>query len=121
MSQEEPEKRHPRDKITRLPQGELTGKQKRQLRSLAHELKPIVHIGKDGATDDVLTAIFEALLDHELIKVKVLENAPRSRKAAAPFIALRTGSHVAGEVGRIVILYRAFEKKRGIRLAKPST
>ena len=35
----------------------LTGKQKRQLRSLAHHLTPIFQIGKSGITDEMVLGI----------------------------------------------------------------
>ena len=33
---------------------ELTGKQRAQLRAMANELEPIVHIGKEGITEAVV-------------------------------------------------------------------
>ena len=50
----------------------MTGKQKRYLRSLAHSLKPVVQIGKQGLSRDTLVQIEKQLDDHELIKVRVM-------------------------------------------------
>lgn len=85
----------------------LTGKQRRHLRALAHELKPIVQIGKDGLDDGLIAAIDRALLDHELVKVKVAEAAGLDRHDAADAIASKTQSEVAQVLGNIVLLYRA--------------
>ena len=85
---------------------EHTGKQRRKLRGLAHHLDPIVQVGKEGVTDSVLAAVRKALDDHELIKVRVLESAPEGRDEAGAAIAAKTDAHVAGAVGRIVMLYR---------------
>jgi RNA-binding protein len=85
----------------------LTGKQRHHLRGLGHELKPIVHIGKDGIDDGVIAAVDRALTDHELVKIKVGEVADLDRHDAAEAIAHRTGSEVAQVLGNTLLLYRA--------------
>ncbi len=85
----------------------LSSKQRRHLRSLAHSLKPVVQIGKGGIDDGLVAAVEQALLDHELIKVKIGENAGMERDEAAEAIATRTKSDVAQILGNIVLLYRA--------------
>jgi RNA-binding protein len=85
----------------------LSGKQRRHLRALGHELRPIVQIGKDGIDDGVVAAIDQALVDHELVKIKVGENAELDREAAADQLAARTSSEVAQILGNTLLLYRA--------------
>jgi RNA-binding protein len=85
----------------------LTGKQRRHLRALGHELRPVVQLGKDGIDDGLVKAIDQALADHELIKIKVGENADVDRHEAADAIAARTKSEVAQVLGNTVLLYRA--------------
>ena len=46
----------------------MTGKQKRYLRALAHSLKPVVNLGKQGLSPETRREIESQLLDHELIK-----------------------------------------------------
>jgi RNA-binding protein len=77
------------------------------LRALAHDLKPVVQVGKDGIDDGLIAAVDQALVDHELIKVKVGESAGLDRHDAAEDIAQKTKSEVAQVLGNIVILYRA--------------
>jgi len=96
----------------------LSGKQRRHLRSLAHSLKPLVQLGKDGIDEGVIAAIDQALLDHELIKVRVGENADLDRHTAADSIAAQTHSEVAQVLGKIVLLYRAHPKKPEIVLPR---
>lgn len=96
----------------------LTGKQRRHLRALAHSLKPIVQIGKDGIDDGVVAAVDRALLDHELVKVKVGEAAGLAREQAAAAVAAKTASEVAQVLGNIVLLYRAREDKPTITLPR---
>lgn len=85
----------------------LTGKQRRHLRGLGHELKPIVQVGRGGIDDGVVAAIDRALTDHELVKIKLGEAAELDRHDAAEAIAQRTGSEVAQVLGNTLLLYRA--------------
>jgi RNA-binding protein len=102
----------------RKPDYELSGKQRGALRALAHHLSPLVQIGKDGLTEGVVAAAEEALGMHELVKVRVLESSPASRSELAGPLAAATGSHLVGQVGRIVMLYRMHEEKPTIELPK---
>lgn len=84
----------------------LTGKQRRHLRALAHPLKPLVQVGKGGIDDGLIAAVDQALADHELIKVKVGENAGMDRHEVAEQLAGKTNSQVAQVLGNTVLLYR---------------
>lgn len=66
-----------------------------------------MQIGKGGIDDGLVAAVEQALLDHELIKVKIGENAGIEREEAAEAIAKKTKSDVAQVLGNIVLLYRA--------------
>jgi RNA-binding protein len=85
----------------------LTGKQRRHLRGLGHELKPIVQVGKDGIDDGLIAALDQALADHELVKIRIGEAADVERHAAAKQLAEQTRSEVAQVLGNTVLLYRA--------------
>ena len=85
----------------------LTGKQRRHLRGLGHDLKPIVQVGKGGVDDGLVAAVAQALEDHELVKIKVGEAAKLDRHDAAEAIAHKTRSEVAQVLGNTVLLYRA--------------
>ncbi len=85
----------------------LTGKQRRYLRGLGHELRPLVHIGKGGIDDGLVGAVDQALADHELIKIKLGEHADVDRHEAADALAAKTKSEVAQVLGHTILLYRA--------------
>lgn len=84
----------------------LTGKQSRHLRALAHELEPVVLVGKEGASEGVITATDQALTDHELVKVRLPDVPREERGVIAAQLADGTKSALAGTIGRIAILYR---------------
>ena len=96
---------------------QLKGSQRRRLRSLAHGLRPLAQVGKQGMTDTVVQAVDEALEAHELIKVKFVERKGEKR-AISEAIALRTASHLVGIVGHVATFYRRQEDdaKRAIEL-----
>jgi RNA-binding protein len=85
----------------------LSGKQRRHLRALGHHLDAVVQIGKDGLSEAFLAAVQQALEDHELIKVRVLETSAVDRHDAAGELASATGSQVAQVLGNTILLYRA--------------
>jgi RNA-binding protein len=96
----------------------LTGKQRRHLRALAHDLKPLVLVGRGGIDDGLVKAVDQALADHELIKVKIGEAAALDRHAAAEQLATQTHSELAQVLGNTVILYRPDPEDPQIKLPK---
>ena len=53
---------------------ELRGKQKRYLRSQAHEMRPLFQVGKDGLSANWLKQIEDAIEKRELLKINLLQN-----------------------------------------------
>lgn len=96
----------------------LSGRAARYLRGLGHHLEPVVQIGKDGITDGVVAATREALLAHELIKVRILTEAPIDRKAAGAELADRAAASLAQVLGRTVLLYKRHPHKPKIVLPR---
>ncbi|MGV8056976.1 MAG: ribosome assembly RNA-binding protein YhbY [Smithellaceae bacterium] len=83
----------------------LKGSAKKYLRSLAHHLKPVVMVGRNGISEQLIASVDAALKDHELIKVKFLE-FKEDKKEISQEIAVITKSEVIGVIGNIVIFYR---------------
>ena len=98
---------------------DLTSKQRAHLRRLAHASKPLVHIGKDGVTVPTLRTLRDALSKRELLKVKVLDNAPASARDIASQITEGIENvAVVQIVGRSLTLYRPDPEAPTIRLPK---
>ncbi len=95
----------------------LKGSDRKHLRGLAHHLKPVVQVGKQGVIENLITSVSQALDAHELIKVKFVDHK-QEREELSREIANRTESELAGLVGNIAILYRQHSdaEKRKIRL-----
>lgn len=97
----------------------LNTKQRTYLRSLAHHLKPVVIIGKEGVTQSVIESVNNAFINRELLKVKVLENAPESARESVNLILENESMHdtLAVQVmGRIITLFRPNRKNPKIVL-----
>ncbi|MBW3553934.1 MAG: ribosome assembly RNA-binding protein YhbY [Gemmatimonadetes bacterium] len=98
---------------------DLTSKQRAHLRSLAHRLRPVVHVGTDGISDAVVASVEDALKTRELLKVKVLDGAPLEVRDAADSLSSRLAdAHVPQVIGRTIVLYRPFPEEPGIRLPR---
>ena len=85
---------------------DLSEKQRRYLRGLAHPLNPIIRLGKEGLTDAVAKETARALHDHELIKVKGPGGGRDARDAMFADLAQRTGSALVHRIGNVGVLYR---------------
>ncbi|HLV68056.1 MAG TPA: ribosome assembly RNA-binding protein YhbY [Polyangiaceae bacterium] len=84
----------------------LTGKQRRYLRALAHDQKPVVQVGKTGLRPSVVEAVEKSLVTHELIKVKVASDSEQTPEEVAHALEEQTGAHLAQIIGRVLVLYR---------------
>jgi RNA-binding protein len=84
---------------------ELEGFQRRHLRGLAHPLKPVVMIGKEGLSDAVVAKAEAELLAHELIKVRFIDWKEEKRELLGE-LAARTRAELVGVVGHVGILFR---------------
>ena len=95
----------------------LTPAQRKSLRRQAHHLKPIVFMGKDGMTETVVGAVKEAVLAHELIKVRFVDNKD-TKKTLAPELAKQSKTALVGMIGHLAILYREHpdEAKRKVKV-----
>ena len=83
----------------------LKGFQKKHLKGLAHGLKPVVQIGKEGITEGIIRAVDEGLFRHELIKIKFTD-FKEQKEALTNEIEIKTGSERVGMIGHTAILYR---------------
>ncbi len=90
----------------------LTNKQKQHLKGLAHSLKPVVIVGGNGLTENVLAEIDLALSHHELIKVKVPSEDRDEKKALMDAIIEASGAAKLQVIGHMLIMYRQSEEKK---------
>ena len=91
----------------------LASKQIRKLRSLGMTEEAVVMIGKEGVSPAVVASAREAIKKRELIKVRVLQNAPEEPADAITMLAERADANLVQVIGRNGLLFkRNFDKPR---------
>jgi RNA-binding protein len=83
---------------------------KKQLRTIGHQLRPIVMVSERGVSEGVSLELERALEDHELIKVKLAVADPAGRRELATAICEQHRAELVQAVGKIILLYRAAKK-----------
>lgn len=98
----------------------LTGFEKKYLRGLAHGLRPMILIGKEGITDGIVRATDEALSQHELIKMKFNDFKEKDQKETITSeLVAQTGAALVGSIGHTVVLYRPQKDPEKRRITLP--
>ncbi len=83
----------------------LTTKQIAKLKSLAHPLKPVFQIGKDGIHEQLINDLLNYLHKHELMKVSVLQNCDFDLEEAIQYFNY-AGITFVQKIGRTLVLYK---------------
>ena len=89
----------------------ITTKQRAFLRGLGNALDPVMQIGKEGISENVLTSVNLLLEARELVKVKVLKNNDDGVREIAEEIAKSLNAEVVQVIGNIFILYKKSTRK----------
>jgi RNA-binding protein len=96
----------------------LSPSQRRYLRSLAHDLSPVILLGAKGATDAVLKELDLALSHHELVKVKLSGGDKDERQEQIDFLSQGTGAESVQQIGHVVVLFRRNEDEPKLALPR---
>ena len=84
----------------------LTGKQRSYLKSLAHTMKPVAQLGKEGISQPFLDQLSILLDQHEIVKINVLENSSESAVDAANEICTALNAEFVQAIGNKCTIYR---------------
>ena len=96
----------------------MTTKQRAKLRSMGATMDPILHIGKGGITENVITQCRDALAARELVKGKVLENSMLTAREACDALCEACKADGVQVIGTKFVLYKRNEKEPKIVLVK---
>lgn len=88
----------------------MTSKQRAYLRGLANTMEPIVHVGKDGVSENMVKQVSDALEARELIKGTVLQNSPLTAREAVDELCAGANAEPVQCIGNRFVIYRAREK-----------
>jgi len=97
---------------------DLTNAQKRYLRGLAHDLKPVILVGAKGVTPGLVAELDLALEQHELIKAKVAAEDRETRDAWIADLTGQSGAALVNRIGHTAVLYRRSKNKPLVILPK---
>ena len=92
--------------------------QKKYLRKLGHQLKPIIFIGNSGLSESVLTELSSTINYHELIKVKIKASNRIIRDKIVDEICKKTSTQLVTQIGGIALIYKRNPENPKIKLPK---
>ncbi|QUH26761.1 ribosome assembly RNA-binding protein YhbY [Serpentinicella alkaliphila] len=96
----------------------LTGKQRSYLKSIAHSIKPITQIGKNGISESLVEELNLALEARELIKISLLETSLLTAQEAAEETSKLLNAEFVQAIGNKFTIYRKSSKNPKIELPK---
>ena len=99
----------------------INSRQRAQLRGLANGIDTILHIGKDGVTENVVRQCSDALEARELIKGKVLENSLLTAREVCDELCAACRAEPVQVIGSKFVLYResrTMDREKRIRLVR---
>jgi RNA-binding protein len=90
----------------------LSEHQKKFLRGLGHQLKPMIMVGDAGVSESLM-AEFESTLDHhELIKVRVRVGDRGARDEIIDQLCANGNAQLIQRIGNVALLYRPNLRKK---------
>ena len=99
----------------------LSEAQKKFLRGLGHQLKPLIMVGDAGLSESLLAEYESTLSHHELIKVRVRVGDREARDAIISKLCDDSGATLVQRIGNVALLYRPnLKKKPEKRIRLPS-
>jgi RNA-binding protein len=94
----------------------LSERQRKYLRGLAHSRDPIVMIGQSGLTPAVMKEFEVALASHELVKVSVRVGDREQRDAILEQLSTQAKAAPVQRIGNVGVFYRAHPERPRIIL-----
>ncbi|MFP4170082.1 MAG: YhbY family RNA-binding protein [Methanomassiliicoccales archaeon] len=82
-----------------------------EIKRKGQEMRPSVHVGKDGPSEEVVQEIARQIERHRVVKVKLLPSTGRERRGLAEELAERAGVRLVEVRGNTALLChkRVFE------------
>ncbi|MCW8934334.1 MAG: ribosome assembly RNA-binding protein YhbY [Gammaproteobacteria bacterium] len=94
----------------------LSKHQIKHLVSLTHNLKPVIMVGQNGVTENILKELDIALDFHELVKIKIAGEDRESRAEMIKQLSSAESVEIVQKIGKTLTLYRKNKKKPKIEL-----
>ena len=90
----------------------LNEHQKKYLRGLGHQLKPLIMVGDAGLSESLLAEYESTLSHHELIKVRIRVGDRDARDTIIDKLCTNSSAILVQRVGNVALLFRQNLKKK---------
>jgi RNA-binding protein len=90
---------------------ELTESQKKFLRGLGHQLKPVITVGDNGLSESLLKEFSSTIDHHELIKVRVRSGDRKVRDQLISDLCASQSASLVTRIGNVALIYRRNKEK----------
>jgi RNA-binding protein len=95
----------------------LSNNQKKFLRKLAHDLNPVIMIGQNGLTQNVIDEMLLTMEKHELLKLKVRVEKDEKQSTIDKILEV-SKAEIIQVVGNVVVIYKPFDDEPQIVLPR---
>ena len=89
----------------------LSSKQRAYIKKLAHDIDPLVRVGREGIGDNLKASVLDAIRSRELIKVKIIQTCELTAREV--YDAMREWEEIelVDMIGRTIIVYKENKDK----------
>lgn len=84
----------------------LSESQKKFLRGMGHQLKPVITVGSAGLSEPVLKEFDSSISHHELIKVRVRAGDREVRDEIISKLCEAAAAQLVTRIGNVALIYR---------------
>jgi len=96
----------------------LSKNQLKHLKTLTHNLKPVIMVGQNGVTENILKELEIALDFHELVKIKIAGEDKEGRAEMIKQLSSVASVEIVQKIGKTLTLYRKNKQKPKIEFPK---
>jgi len=94
----------------------LSESQKKFLRGLGHQLKPVIMIGDAGLSESLLKEFCSTIEHHELIKIRVRAGDREMRDSIISDLCIKGSAELVTKIGNVALVFRRNKEKPQIPL-----
>lgn len=84
----------------------LTSKERAKLKSVANSLDPVVYVGKEGISENIIKETDVVLEKREIIKISVQRGCDETPREVAEYFCKKLKAEPVLVVGRKLVIYR---------------
>jgi RNA-binding protein len=92
----------------------MTKRTAKEIKAIGKDLKPTIHVGKDGVDEGLIQEVELQLKTRKVVKIRLLPSASEDKKGTAQLIAEKANAELIDVRGSVVLLCeKAFMAGKG--------